>query len=89
MNNYDAVRQPSHKENHNKCTNYNELSIDDFISKLKAPGTKGFKILRELNEQQINLFNQKAVSYLNRVCAKRTSVRHYKQRKIRKSTLRV
>ena len=32
---------------------YNHMPINELINKIKVPGSKGFKILRELNEAQL------------------------------------
>jgi hypothetical protein len=36
---------------------YNRMPTTEFINSIKLLGNKAFKILRELNEQQINIYN--------------------------------
>ena len=46
-------RMSSITHNTNAIIDYNQIPINELINKIKVPGSKGFKILRELNEVQL------------------------------------
>ena len=43
---------------------YNRMPTTEFINSIKLLGNKAFKILRELNEQQLNKFNHHVIVLL-------------------------
>ena len=59
-------RTSSIQHQHKRRADYNTIPINELINKIKVPGSKGFKILKELNDQQLKIMGTQYVKILNR-----------------------